>query len=222
MNDTVKNQRVMTLNICTLLFMLISQAFFWKREMWMIQHLEEDQSVPYNNLPEEMTTAIEMRDTNAAYNKTAYYLSLLLFLLVIVNFIVSAEFLIDGDNAYNYNLGTRTIVGLLTVRRGAPPSAARHSHACCVQNTMLVSTKVVGYFSYSRLSFYNDWCAVANYLRWPVPCSPPRDRGISMFTVVPLSYNRIDDAMKKREVRQPSSSITMGDMGSHPVFLLDA
>jgi hypothetical protein len=45
-----------------------------------------------------------------------------------------------------------------------------------------------------------------------------------MFTVVPLSYNRIDDAMKKREVRQPTTSIGLGgdSLGSHPVFLLDA
>lgn len=152
----------MVLNIVTLLFMLISQAFFWKREMWMIQHLEEDQSVPYNNLPEEMATAAEMSNTNAFYNKLAYYLSLTLFTLVIVNFVVSTEFLINGDDAYNYNLGTRTIVGLLTVRCAAPVSFTRHAHAPSLwlaQNTMLVSTKVVGYFSYSRLSFCNDWCA---------------------------------------------------------------
>ena len=39
-----------------------------------------------------------------------------------------------------------------------------------LQNTMLVSTKVIAYLSYARLSYVNNW-------------------GVSMFTVVPLSYN---------------------------------
>jgi hypothetical protein len=40
-------------------------------------------------------------------------------LFVSVNFIISAEFLINGDEFYNYNLGSRTITGLLTARSRA-------------------------------------------------------------------------------------------------------
>jgi len=75
--------------------------------------------------------------------------------LVVCNFAVSAYFLIKGDAAYNYNIGSRTITGLLT-------------------NTMLVSTKVIGYVSYARLSKAHDWA-------------------ISMFSVIPVSYNVVDE-----------------------------
>ena len=51
------------------------------------------------------------------------------------------------------------------------------------QNTMLVSTKVFGYLSYARLSYANEWA-------------------ISMFSVVPVSYNVVDEMCKERKARQ--------------------
>ena len=76
-------------------------------------------------------------------------------MFIICNFAVSTYFLIKGDESYNYNIGSRTITGLLT-------------------NTMLVSTKVIGYVSYARLSKTHDWA-------------------ISMFSVIPVSYNVVDE-----------------------------
>ncbi len=74
---------------------------------------------------------------------------------------------------------------------------------------MLVSTKVVGYLSYARLSYANAWCVrcsersgypayrtAVSRASCPFPC-----RAISMFTVVPLSYNRLDDSKKRRVVK---------------------
>jgi hypothetical protein len=146
--------------------MLIGQAYFWKREVWMINHLEEDNSVPYDNLPSEIEELKgelqgDMQAAVYSYNLGALIMAGLIMLFVIINFGVSADFLINGDELYNYNLGTRTIVGLLT-------------------NTMLVSTKVIGYLSYARLSYANAWA-------------------ISMFTVVPLSYNKLDATTRPRE-----------------------
>lgn len=104
------------LNVVTLMVMLTAQAYFWKREVWMINALEEDQSVAYNHLPDELENMPEFRDTLETHNRIAFYLAGIVFIMVVVNFGVSTEFLINGDQFYNYNLGTRTITGLLTVR----------------------------------------------------------------------------------------------------------
>jgi len=165
-NLTQRNRDCFLINCTTLFLMLIGQAYFWKREVWMINHLEEDNSVPYDNLPSEIEELKgelqgDMQAAVYSYNLGALIMAGLIMLFVIINFGVSADFLINGDELYNYNLGTRTIVGLLT-------------------NTMLVSTKVIGYLSYARLSYANAWA-------------------ISMFTVVPLSYNKLDATTRPRE-----------------------
>ena len=157
-----RNRNVLIINAVTLLLMLIGQAYFWKRETWMINNLEEDNGVPYDSLPAEIEAAgdTEVAEAVHGYNLGAFIMASLIMTFIVINFGVSTDFLINGDQLYNYNLGTRTIVGLLT-------------------NTMLVSTKVIGYLSYARLSYANAWA-------------------ISMFTVVPLSYNRLDDTRKVR------------------------
>jgi hypothetical protein len=153
-NCSVFNQSVLVLNLITLFIMLMAQSFFWKREVWMINHLEEDNTVPYSSLPEQIQPYEDLEKTNKEYNRAAYGYALAVMSSVIVNFAISTYFLIKGDQFYNYNIGSRTVTGLLT-------------------NTMLVSTKVVGYFSYARLSKTHDWA-------------------ISMFSVIPVSYNVVD------------------------------
>ena len=74
------------------------------------------------------------------------------------NFAISTYFLVYGDEYYNYFLGSRTVTGLLT-------------------NTMLVSNKLSGWFSYARISYTNGWAC-------------------SLFNVNPLSYNRVDDNVR--------------------------
>lgn len=162
-NFTQRNKNVFLCNICTLIVMLAAQAYFWKREVWMINTLEEDNNVPYNNLQSELDGYPEYQEAVEVYNRGCFYFALSVAILIVVNFGMSTDFLINGDEVYNYNLGTRTVTGLLT-------------------NTMLVSTKVIGYLSYARLSYANNW-------------------SISMFTVVPLSYNRLDDSKKRRVVK---------------------
>ena len=49
-------------------------------------------------------------------------------------------------------------------------------------NTMLVSTKIMGFWSYARLSYEKAWA-------------------ISLFTVIPLSYNRVDDEFKPFHIK---------------------
>ena len=53
-NDSKFNQSVLAFNALTLIVMLLSQSFFWKREVWCIEHLEEDDGTPYANLPIEI------------------------------------------------------------------------------------------------------------------------------------------------------------------------
>lgn len=162
-NFTQRNKNVFLINAITLCVMLMAQSYFWKREVWMIQHLSEDNSMAYNNLPSEVAAYTEFEDAVAGYNRGAFYFALAVGTCIVINFGMTTDFLIKGDEVYNYNLGSRTITGLLT-------------------NTMLVSTKVLGYLSYARLSYANAWA-------------------ISMFSVVPLSYNTVDDTHKARQVK---------------------
>ena len=37
-------------NVGTLVLMLAAQVYFWKREVWFIRHLQDDESAPYSNL----------------------------------------------------------------------------------------------------------------------------------------------------------------------------
>lgn len=149
------NKAVFLVNVLTLFIMLLAQSFFWKREVWMINHLDENNEVPYSSLPEQIQPYEELEKTNKAYNATAYAYAQAVMFMVLCNFAISTYFLINGDGYYVYNIGSRTITGLLT-------------------NSMLVSTKVIGYFSYARLSKTHDWA-------------------ISMFSVVPVSYNVVDE-----------------------------
>ena len=154
-NFSPLNKQVFLMNCITLAVMLMAQAYFWKREVWMINHLEEDNTVPYSSLPEQIQPYEELEQANKGYNRAAFLYATAVMLSVMCNFGVSTYFLINGDEFYNYNIGSRTITGLLT-------------------NTMLVSTKVIGYVSYARLSKTHDWA-------------------ISMFSVIPVSYNVVDE-----------------------------
>lgn len=162
-NDSKFNQAVIMVNIITLAVMLLSQSYFWKREVWFVEHLQEDNSVPYDSLPHEIKGYEEFETIVGEFNVGAYAYASTLMFMIVCNLTLSTYFLLEGDGYYNYSLGSRTITGLLT-------------------NTMLVSTKIMGFWSYARLSYENSWA-------------------ISLFTVIPLSYNRVDDEYKERKVK---------------------
>jgi hypothetical protein len=118
-NFTQRNKNVFLLNAITLCVMLAAQSYFWKREVWMINHLNEDNAVPYSNLPDEIAAYGEFEDAVAGYNRGAFYFALAVGILIVLNFALTTDFLVKGDEVYNYNLGSRTITGLLTVRHAA-------------------------------------------------------------------------------------------------------
>lgn len=128
------------MNCVTLAIMLMAQSYFWKREVWMIKHLSEDNTVPYSNLPAEVGDYPEFEDAVAGYNKGAFYFALAVGFCIVVNFAMSTDVLINGDGTYNYNLGSRTVTGLLTVRMNEPPRrsaasrAADASRSCCAEH----------------------------------------------------------------------------------------
>ena len=66
---------------------------------------------------------------------------------------------------------------------------------------MLVSTKVLGYLSYARLSYSNAWCVAWRCGGGAARRSRLRRRAISMFSVVPVSYNVVDEMCKERKPR---------------------
>ena len=168
-NCSAFNQAVLVINLVTLFVMLMAQSFFWKREVWMINHLEEDNTGPYSALPEQVQPYADLEATNKSYNRQAYGYAVAVMTLIVCNFGVSTYFLIKGDQFYCYNIGSRTITGLLT-------------------NTMLVSTKVIGYFSYARLSKTHDWA-------------------ISMFSVIPVSYNVVDENYALNHVKSDEAGV---------------
>lgn len=162
-DNSVYQNAVLLMNVITLLIMLAAQLYFWKRETWMINHLEQDESVPYSNLPNLLKAYPDIDSDVQAMNNGAYSYALAVALAVLSNFVMSTVLFMYGDGSFVYNIGSRTTTGLLT-------------------NTMLVSTRVYGYLSYARMSKENGWA-------------------ISMFTVIPTSYNTIDENTKENGVK---------------------
>lgn len=87
-------------------------------------------------------------------NSWAYVFATVTATTYVANFVLSTVFLFKGDGTYNYSLGPRTATSLVT-------------------NTMLIAGKIVGYLSYSRLSYKNKWA-------------------VSIFSTMPMSFNALD------------------------------
>jgi hypothetical protein len=163
---------------------------------------EEDNTVPYSNLPSEIGEYPEFDDAVSGYNKGAFYFALAVGCCIIINFGISTDFLINGDGVYNYNLGSRTVTGLLTVRpacgakaQPAAPDAslATEHYAREHQGAGLFVIRAIKLFK----RMVRDAAAMAPLLR-----SRARCRAISMFSVVPVSYNVVDEMCKERKPRQ--------------------
>ena len=229
-NFTQRNKNVFLFNAITLCVMLAAQSYFWKREVWMITHLSEDNGVAYNNLPEEIAAYGEFEDAVAGYNRGAFYFALAVGSSVFINFIISTDFLINGDEVYNYNLGSRTITGLLTVRvcmcmcmcmrtlcfvlRCGVLTQARAVWVCGTEHDAC-QHKSVGLpllratilrKRMVRRAARKTQRRLLYVLLGPnaCSCSPAAlraCRAISMFSVVPLSYNTVDDVHKVRVVK---------------------
>ena len=51
------------INVSTLLCVLSAAGYFWSREIWMVNNLEEDTEKPYNNLPSEVESYPVMKES---------------------------------------------------------------------------------------------------------------------------------------------------------------
>ena len=126
---------VLVLNFATLIVMLAAQSFFWKREVWLINHLDENLSkLSFNALPEEIKPYPDLAKLNTSYNFYNFIYANFLFFMCVSNFIISAVLLTYGDGVSVYSIGSRTYTGLAT-------------------NTMLISGTVMGIYMYARLSY---------------------------------------------------------------------
>lgn len=153
-NCTFFNQSVLALNLATLFIVLSATGYYWTREVWLVGHLEEEESLPYNHLPTMYEAYPNVKANVMSLNLGAFLFASCVCFSVLANFVITSVFLFEGDELYNYNLGSRTVTALIT-------------------NMMLITSKITGYLSYSRMSYRNEW-------------------GISMFNVIPLSFNMID------------------------------
>jgi hypothetical protein len=128
--------------------MLAAQSFFWKREVWIINHLDENQTkLNYKDLPEEIKPYPDLQKLNTSYNLYNYVYATAVFWLVFCNFIISTVFLTYGDGVSNYSIGSRTYTSLAT-------------------NTMLITKTVMGLYMYARLS-YTDNLAISMFTVTP-------------------------------------------------------
>jgi len=147
-NNSPFNNAVLVLNFATLIVMLAAQSFFWKREVWIINHLDENQTkLNYKDLPEEIKPYPDLQKLNTSYNLYNYVYATAVFWLVFCNFIISTVFLTYGDGVSNYSIGSRTYTSLAT-------------------NTMLITKTVMGLYMYARLS-YTDNLAISMFTVTP-------------------------------------------------------
>ena len=79
---------------------------------------------------------------------------------------------------------------ILTSRAARPPAV--RTTTGLVTNTLLVTSRVYGFMAYARLSYVNNWA-------------------ISLFTVIPRSYNFVDEELLQT-ASQPDYPPTAAEM----------
>ena len=59
-----------------------SAGYFWAREIWMVNTLEETSDLPYDNLPTEYEAYPAIRDNVKTYNLGAFIFAVIIFFMV--------------------------------------------------------------------------------------------------------------------------------------------
>ena len=124
---------VVAVNCISLAIFVYAQVLFWLREKFLIEHFEEDEDLPGDNLPQEIQGYPSYLDRLRRHNRHVYVTSELLFVALLVNFVLSAV-LILGDHFS----GRASIIGLLS-------------------NTFLCLAKVMSYRTLAKRSMDSDF-----------------------------------------------------------------
>ena len=130
---------VVTFNWLSLFACLLAEFIYFRREAWLISHLDDNDAAPYNQLPtfigdaEHAHLAAGLRE----HNKMARGTAVSVLLLCTFNLVFSCALLLTPPSRGGRFNGTRTLVGL-------------------VSNTLLLARRVVQNARISALSSRED------------------------------------------------------------------
>ncbi len=123
---------VIVVNVVCLFVFVVAQALMWLREKFIIEHFEEDEDLPGDNLPQEIALYPLFLDRMRNHNKRVYITAELLFGALLVNFALSAVVILRNHCA----CGVSHAFGPVQLtRRAALPCQTRAVHpssACCL------------------------------------------------------------------------------------------
>eukprot|EP00742_Colponemidia_sp_Colp-10_P002118 GILJ01002262.1.p1 GENE.GILJ01002262.1~~GILJ01002262.1.p1 ORF type:complete len:288 (+),score=45.93 GILJ01002262.1:33-866(+) len=108
-NPTALAKAVLIFNFVTLFAMLVTQAFEWKREQWIIEYLDEDDDKGDHYLPYVIDSYPDFKQELRAHNYRVFVLNTICFVLLIANTIISAVFIIHRQYG-----GVRSLTVLAT------------------------------------------------------------------------------------------------------------
>lgn len=114
-------QAVLAVNFICLFVFVVANGIFWLRERFIIEHFSQDQDQPEDALPEELAAYPPFLAKLRQHNNRAYYASELMFVVLTVNFGVSAALILGKHYG-----GRVSVIGLLS-------------------NTFLCMSKIWGY-----------------------------------------------------------------------------
>ncbi len=133
----MQGQLVVALNWIALFSCLIAEFVYFRREAWLISHLDDNDAAPYNQLPTFIEEHAKLAEGLRAHNKLARGTSMAVLLLCAFNLVFSMALLLTPPSRGGRFNGTRTLVGL-------------------VSNTMLLARRVIQNARISHLSSRED------------------------------------------------------------------
>ena len=128
---------VVTFNWLSLLACLLAEAVYFRREAWLISHLDDNDAAPYNQLPTFINDHPKLVKGLRAHNKLARGTAVAVLGLCSFNLVVSCALLLTPPQRGGRFNGVRTLVGL-------------------VSNTLLLARRIIQNARISNLSLRED------------------------------------------------------------------
>ncbi len=128
---------MVTFNWLSLLSCLLAEFIFFRREAWLISHLDDNDAAPYNQLPTFIGEHALLAAGLRGHNKIARGTAMAVLLLCSFNLLVSCCWLLTPPGRGGRFNGTRTLIGL-------------------VSNTLLLARRIVNNARISALSSRED------------------------------------------------------------------
>ena len=128
---------MVSFNWLTLGANLLAEFVYFRREAWLISHLDDNDAAPYNQLPTFINEHHKLVEGLRAHNKLARSTAVAVLAMCTFNLVISCALLLTPPGAGGRFNGVRTLVGL-------------------VSNTLLLARRVVQNARISNLSLRED------------------------------------------------------------------